>query len=97
MGTNAYVSSRALIDLQNELKALSAALQGLYETLNSDIARLADSWVDQQFENFGNEFRSRQELIMEIAEKYNNWANQYLPPRIELAIKYETGSTTINN
>lgn len=86
----AHASSRSLIELQSELNALSAALRDLYETLNSDIARLSDSWVDQQFENFGNEFRSRQELIAELAEKYNTWANKYLPPRIEMAEKYES-------
>lgn len=85
----AYASSRSLIELQNELNALSTALNDLYEALNSDIARLSDSWVDQQFENFGNEFRSRQELISELAGKYNDWANKYLPPRIEMAEKYE--------
>lgn len=85
----AYASSRSLIELQGELNALSAALKKLYETLNSDIARLSDSWVDQQFENFGNEFRSRQEAIVELSEKYSQWANKYLPPRIELAKKYE--------
>lgn len=91
MATVAYVSSRSLIELQSELNALSTALKDLYEALESDIARLSDSWVDQQFENFGNEFRSRQEAIMELSDKYDQWANKYLPPRIELAIKYEQG------
>lgn len=91
----AYASSRSLIELQSELNALSTALKELYETLESDIARVSDSWVDQQFENFGNEFRSRKELIMELSEKYNQWANKYLPPRIELAQKYEGFSAGI--
>lgn len=89
MATVAYVSSRSLIELQSELNALSTALKDLYEALESDIARLSDSWVDQQFENFGNEFRSRQEAIMELSDKYSQWANKYLPPRIERAIEYE--------
>lgn len=91
----AYASSRSLIELQSELNALSTALRDLYETLESDIARVSDSWVDQQFENFGNEFRSRKELIMELSEKYNQWANKYLPPRIEAAQKYEGNSVGI--
>lgn len=91
----AYVSSRSLIELQGELNALSTSLRDLYETLESDIARVADSWVDQQFENFGNEFRSRKEAIMELSDKYSQWANKYLPPRIELAQKYEGSSTSI--
>lgn len=93
--TGAYASSRSLTELQSELNALSTALKDLYEALNSDIARLSDSWVDQQFENFGNEFRSRQEAILELAEKYDQWANRYLPPRIELARKYEGNSAGI--
>ena len=90
-----YASSRSLIELQGELNALSNALKDLYEILESDIARVSDSWVDQQFENFGNEFRSRKEMIMELSEKYNQWANKYLPPRIELAQKYEGSSAGI--
>lgn len=91
----AFASSRSLEELQGELIALSTALRDLYETLNSDIARLSDSWVDQQFENFGNEFRSRQEAIVELADKYTQWANRYLPPRIELAKKYEGSAAGI--
>lgn len=91
----AYASSRSLIELQRELNALSTALRDLYESLESDIAHVSDSWVDQQFENFGNEFRSRKEAIMELAEKYSQWANKYLPPRIELAQKYENSSASI--
>lgn len=96
MAEFAYVSSRSLLELQSELNALSEVLRDLYEGLNSDIARLADSWLDQQFENFGNEFRSRQEAISALAEKYDNWANKYLPPRIELAIEYEKKGFGIN-
>lgn len=91
----AFASLRSLEELQGELIALSTALRDLYETLNSDIARLSDSWVDQQFENFGNEFRSRQEAIVELADKYTQWANRYLPPRIELAKKYEGSAAGI--
>lgn len=91
----AYASSRSLLELQSELNALSTALRDLYESLESDIAHVSDSWVDLQFENFGNEFRSRKEAIMELAEKYSQWANKYLPPRIELAQKYENSSASI--
>lgn len=91
----AYVTSRSLIELQSELNSLSTSLRDLYNELESDMARVAESWVDQQFDNFGNEFRSRKEAIMELADKYNQWANKYLPPRIELAQKYEGNSVTI--
>lgn len=91
----AYATSRSLIELQSELNALSSALRDLYNALECDMARVSESWVDQQFEEFGNEFRSRKEAIMELADKYNQWANKYLPPRIELAQKYEGSSATI--
>lgn len=91
----AYASSRSLIELQSELNSLSEILQDLYNALESDIARVSDSWVDQKFEEFGNEFKSRKELIMELSGKYREWANKYLPPRIELAIKYENNSAGI--
>lgn len=34
-------------------------------------------------------------MILELADKYNQWANKYLPPRIELAKKYEGSSAGI--
>ena len=92
----AYASSRSLIELQGELNALSNALRDLYDTLECDLARVSESWVDQQFEEFGNEFRSRKEMIMKLSDKYSQWANKYLPPRIELAQKYEGFSASID-
>lgn len=91
----AYATSRSLIELQSELNALSTALRDLYDALESDMARVSESWVDQQFEEFGNEFRSRKEAIMELADKYNQWANKYLPPRIDLTQKYEGSNAGI--
>lgn len=91
----AYATSRSLIELQSELNALSTALRDLYDALESDMARVSESWVDQQFEEFGNEFRSRKEAIMELSDKYSQWANNYLPPRIELAQKYEGSNAGI--
>lgn len=91
----AYATSRSLIELQSELNALSTALRDLYDALESDIARVSESWVDQQFEEFGNEFRSRKEAIMELSDKYSQWANKYLPLRIELALKYEGSNAGI--
>lgn len=90
-----FVSSASLIELQSELKALSQSMQDLYETLNSDMGILAQSWGDTKFEEFQENFRSRQELLASLSEKYNSWAMSYLPPRIELAIKHEQANTGI--
>jgi uncharacterized protein YukE len=95
MSTGTYVSSAALIDLQQELKALSAALMDLYTTLNGDMGRLAQSWCDTKFEEFQEAFRSRQELIAALAGKYAGWADSYLPPRIEYALNHEGAQADI--
>lgn len=95
MSTGTSVTSAALIELQNELKALSAALADLYQTLNSDMGALAQSWCDTKFEEFQENFRSRQELIASLSEKYASWADSYLPPRIEHAIRHEQVNTGI--
>ncbi len=90
-----HVTSAALITLQNELTALSNAMQDLYETLNSDMGILAQSWNDTKFEEFQENFRSRQELLATLAEKYKDWATHYLPPRIEHALQHEQANTGI--
>lgn len=84
-----FVSSAALIELQSELNALSEAMAELYEALNGDMGKLAQGWTDEKFGEFQENFRSRQEMIASLSEKYKQWANGYLPPRIELAIKHE--------
>jgi len=95
MNEGTSVSSAALIELQNELRALSQSLADLYETLNSDMGALAQSWCDTKFDEFQENFRSRQEMLAALSEKYKSWADSYLPPRIELAIKHETGNAGI--
>lgn len=95
MSQGTAVSSSALTELQNELKALSQALADLYETLNSDMGVLAQSWCDTKFDEFQENFRSRQEMLASLSEKYKSWADGYLPPRIEHAIKHEQGNTDI--
>ncbi|MCM1177773.1 MAG: hypothetical protein NC308_05970 [Clostridium sp.] len=83
------VSSKALIDLQGDLNSLSDNLQELYEVLSRAMSSLNEDWRDDKYEEFEQEFRSSKELIMELSEKYREWANQYLPPRIELIIEAE--------
>lgn len=83
------VSSKALISLQGDLNNLSNNLKKLYEVLGQAMSSLNEDWRDEKFDQFENEFRSCKELIIELSEKYHEWANQYLPPRIELIIEAE--------
>lgn len=83
------VSSKALIDLQGDLNNLSDNLQNLYEMLAMAMSTLNEDWKDEKYDEFEQEFRSSKELICELSDKYRVWANQYLPPRIELIIEAE--------
>lgn len=83
------VSSKALIDLQGDLNNLSDNLQELYEMLATAMSALNEDWKDEKYDEFEQEFRSSKELIGELSDKYRVWANQYLPPRIEIIIDIE--------
>lgn len=87
--SGSYVSSEALLNLQSELNALSRNLEELYETLSDAISLVNEDWCDSKFEEFEQEFRSSKELILELSEKYDEWANGYLPPRIETIMEAE--------
>lgn len=78
------VSSASLENLQANLIQLSDKLQECYEVLSSDLSALHEDWQDDKFDEFEENFRSRKEQIREISEKYREWANSYLPPRIEI-------------
>lgn len=85
----AKVSSKQLINLQTQLIQLSKNLIELYDTLSYGLKNLNEDWKDDKFEEFNTEFNSTKEQIREIGEKYQEWANSYLPPRIEQIQKAE--------
>jgi flagellin-specific chaperone FliS len=89
MSETTYVSSKVLIELQTELKNLSNNLKDLYDFLSQAIVAVNDGWQDGKYDEFVNEFRSSKEMVIELSDKYKEWANSYLPPYIELAKKYE--------
>lgn len=84
-----YVKSEALVELQTELKSLSNNLKDLYEVLSDAVSAASEDWQDEKYEEFVNEFRSSKEMVLELSEKYQEWADVWLPPRIELSVKYE--------
>lgn len=95
--SGAQVSSEALINLQGELNTLSGNLNDLYEILGQNISRLGEYWRDAKFEEFTQEFHSSKEKINELSEKYHEWANSYLPPRIEVIEKAEKANMSIDS
>lgn len=95
MAESTYVSSKALIELQTELKNLSDNLKDLYEMLSQAVTSVNEQWQDGKYEEFENEFRSSKEMVMELSEKYKGWADSYLPPYIEKSIEYEKAGAGI--
>lgn len=81
--SHSQASSASLTNLRSNLISLSDNLQELYDLLSDNLSALASEWEDEKFAEFDDEFRSSREKIIELAEKYREWANVYLPPRIE--------------
>ena len=77
MDSQNYVSSKALIALQDALKKLSEELKDTYELLKENEKKVGETWQDDKFEEFEEEFSRSRELIDELSEKYNGWANKY--------------------
>ncbi|MDR0540983.1 MAG: hypothetical protein LBH19_02095 [Dysgonamonadaceae bacterium] len=90
--TLTQVSSGQLIHLQAELVQLSKNLMETYDTLSMGLKNLNEDWKDDKYEEFEQEFKSSKEEIREIAEKYDEWAKTYLPPRIEITQEAEKRS-----
>lgn len=84
-----YVSSKSLIALQDDLKKLSEELNETYDLLMQNEKQVGEQWQDSKFDEFEEEFSKKRELISELSEKYKGWADNYLPPIIELAKEYE--------
>ena len=78
------VKSSKLIDLQTELRQLSKNLLDTYDFISTNLKNLNEEWQDDKYDEFEQEFRSSKEEIREISEKYAEFADIYLPPRIEV-------------
>ena len=60
------VSSKQLINLQEQLISLSKNLFELYDTLCYGLKNLNEDWKDDKFEEFNTEFNTTKEQIREI-------------------------------
>lgn len=93
--TGAEVSSKALIGLQSNLIALSKNLEELYNALHDNKTKLSEEWRDEKYNEFAEEFEQSERVISELSEKYSEWANNYLPPRINAVIEIENARGTL--
>ena len=62
MAQSDYCSSKILIDLQSNLKALSERLNDTYEFLKGNESQLGESWMDDKFSEFDDEFKASREI-----------------------------------
>ena len=90
-----YCSSKILIELQSNLQSLSEKLNDTYEFLKGNESQLGESWMDDKFSEFEEEFKSSRELILELSDRYKEWANKYLPPYIDIMIEYENAQSNL--
>ena len=77
------VNSEALHTLQDELRAMSNTLNDLYETLWGNLNILGEEWTDNKWEEFSEEFKEDREKVVELADKYKDWADKYIQRKIE--------------
>ncbi len=89
IASHTEVGSKELEQLQSDLIALSKSLNDCYEFVESSIKTLNEDWKDKKFEEFETSFRSRKEQIMELSQKYYDWATRYLQPRIDVVKEAE--------
>ena len=91
-----YVSLKSLIVLQGELKNLSEELNETYDLLMQN-EKVGEQWQvllqDSKFDEFEEEFSKKRELISELSKKYKDWADNYLPPYLQVRIIYNNGLT----
>ena len=93
--TLTQVSSKQLVELQNQLNELAKELNETYEFVRFSLTKVGEEWKDVKFEEFKTEFNSTKEEILEISERFKEYANQYLPPFIEVTQKVENLKTSI--
>lgn len=95
MAETTYCSSKILIELQANLKTLSEKLNETYDFLRGNESQLGETWMDDKFSEFDEEFKDSREVIFELSERYKEWADKALPPYIEIMKKWEKMQATL--
>ena len=84
-----HVSSEELLDFQGKLRKLSQDLKTMQETISSGLSRLGQDWRDPKYDQFCEEFKASEQKLIEISERYREYADQHLQLKIEQARDYE--------
>lgn len=95
MADFANVKLEGLQTLQSELRSMSENLQQIYDTLWGNLNILGEDWQDEKFEEFTDEFKQYREKIIDLSEKYKDWADKYIQERIDKVEKYSGTSAGI--
>lgn len=81
--THTEVDSEGLYTLQQELSAMSQTLNDLYDTLWGNLNALGEEWTDEKWDEFNEEFKEDREKVIELSEKYKDWAQNYIQKKID--------------
>lgn len=68
----------AIKDLRRKLKEVSEDLQNQYEQTENAIETVAETWQDQGFLKFKNQFSEDQKKIMPLCEKIEEYDSEVL-------------------
>lgn len=94
--SGAESSSTAVKELQENLINLSRDLEEVYNILGGNVSQLNDEWKDNKYDEFVQEFGPHKEEIYNLSQKYQEWAHQYLQPRIDALEKIEKRAVSID-
>ena len=78
-----------LQELQNKLLRLADILKRCYNELTAGRKAMSENWKDAKFDEFYSQFKSSEEKINTIAERYKYWASGPLQLEIDDIIEYE--------
>lgn len=78
----AHVGIEELETLQQELIKVSEALADLKQLLDSQLETTHDDWPDDMFDDFAEAFQPSVNMVKELSDNYENWANDWLQKRI---------------
>ena len=88
-GSNVYVGSDVLTDLQNNLRSLSDSLENLFQTMVEQMNSVSSFWQDAKYEEFKAGYSGHIAKCHDIANNYNSWATGVLQNTINRVVEVE--------
>ena len=70
--------AESLLRFRNELYVLVEDLENNFRTVESQISELNETWKDEQFQKFSNDFDEDKQEIRPLGEKVKDFADDYL-------------------